>query len=170
MRARRSKITNRGRGGIAAVETALVLPVLLTFLIGFWEVGRILQVQQILCIAARDAARQAGSGLLTNTQVKQTAVNSVKRILNDTSGAMTKNIVVDVVVYSKDAPTVAETIDVSQAQSLDLLKVTVSIPYGDVRWINLPMLTGATLLRAETMWLLLKNLPYPTTVPQPPKG
>ena len=74
MRPRRSEITNRGRSGIAAVETALVLPVLLTFLIGLWEVGRILEIQQILCIAARDAARQAGSGLLTNSQVQQTAV------------------------------------------------------------------------------------------------
>ena len=75
-----------------------------------------------------------------------------------------------VAVYSKDAPTVVKSIDVSQADPLDLLKVTISIPYQDVRWINLPMITGATLLQAESTWLSLKNLPYPMTVPEPPKG
>ncbi|APW59332.1 TadE/TadG family type IV pilus assembly protein [Paludisphaera borealis] len=170
MRARRAEITNRGRRGIAAVETAVVLPVLLTLLLGVWEVGRILQVQQVLCIATRDAARQAGSGLMTNSQVQQTAINSVRRILGDTSGVMTKNIVVAVAVSSNTNPPVVKSIDVSQAAPLDLLKVTVTIPYQDVRWINLPMITNATLLRAESMWLSLKNLPYPTTVPQPPTG
>jgi Flp pilus assembly protein TadG len=170
MTARRSWGARRGRRGIAAVETALVLPLLLTLLLGLWEVGRILEVQQVLCIAARDAARQAGSGLCTNAQVKQTAINSVRRILDDASGDLTKNLAVDVAVYSKDAPTVAEPIDVSLAEPLDLLKVTITIPYADVRWIQLPMVTGAVQLRAETTWLSLKNLPYPTAVPQPPQG
>jgi Flp pilus assembly protein TadG len=169
MRMRRIEIKAR-RSGIAAVEVALTLPVLLMLLLGVWEVGRILEIQQVLCIASREAARQAGAGLLTNSQVQLTATRAVQRILRDTSGAMTKNLVVNVSVYSKDAPTVPQNIDVTQAQSLDLVKVTVSIPYRDVRWIALPMITNATMLQAESTWLSLKNLPYPTAVPQPPTG
>ena len=43
----------RFRSGVAAVEMALSLPLLLTLLIGTWEVGRILEVQQFLNVGAR---------------------------------------------------------------------------------------------------------------------
>lgn len=64
MNSRRTPITNQnqGRSGIVAVETAVFLPVLLTLLLGIWEVGRILEVQQALCIAARDGAARRDRG------------------------------------------------------------------------------------------------------------
>ncbi len=68
----------RGRGprrGVAAVELALTLPLVLTLLMGTWEVGRIIEVQQYLNAGAREAARQAGSGIVTNSQVQQVAIN-----------------------------------------------------------------------------------------------
>ncbi len=39
--------------GVAAVEMAVTLPLVLTLLIGTWEVGRILEIQQILNMGAR---------------------------------------------------------------------------------------------------------------------
>ncbi|MGO9600597.1 MAG: TadE/TadG family type IV pilus assembly protein [Isosphaeraceae bacterium] len=160
----------RSRSGVAAVEMAVCLPMLLTLLVGTWEVGRIVEVQQCLNVAAREAARQAGSGLLTNSQVQQVAVNYVRIALGDSTGTMTQNMVVTVTVYPASNPGTAEAIDVSQCQSLDQIVIGVSIPYGDVRWIALPEITGAGSLDAQATWVSLKDFPFPTTAPQPPTG
>ncbi len=156
--------------GVAAVELALTLPLLILLLTGTWEVGRILEVQQMLNVAAREAARQAGSGLLTNSQVQQVAVNYVRCGLQDVTGAMTANIAVNVTVYAAGSPGIPEQIDVSQASSLDQIVISVSVPFPDVRWISLPSITGAQLLQAQASWVCLKDYPFPTTPPQPPAG
>lgn len=158
------------RRGIAAVEAAVCLPLILTLLVGTWEVGRILEVQQFLEVGAREAARQAGSGLLTNAQVKQIAAGYVRNALRDTNGTMTQNLSVSVSVYHASDPETAVDIDVSHADSLDVLVIDVSIPYSDVRWINLPMITSASILKGRSIWVSLKNFPFPTTPPQPPAG
>src|SRR5262249_3227792 len=58
------------RRGAAAVELALLLPFLLALLLGVWEVGRLIQINQVLSNAAREGARQASTGEKTNDQVK----------------------------------------------------------------------------------------------------
>jgi Flp pilus assembly protein TadG len=50
-----------GRRGIAATEMALVAPVIIMLLVGVWEVGRLIMVQNVLNDTAREAARLAGS-------------------------------------------------------------------------------------------------------------
>src|SRR5580693_4919638 len=50
------------RDGAAAVECALCLPLLVLVLFGLWEVGRFTEVQQVLCNAAREGARDASLG------------------------------------------------------------------------------------------------------------
>ena len=56
------------RAGVAAVEFAFIVPVMLALLIGVWEVGRLIQIQQIMNAAVRDAARLAAQGqLITDT-------------------------------------------------------------------------------------------------------
>jgi Flp pilus assembly protein TadG len=165
-----SKRRRRSSSGVAAVEMALSLPLVLTLLIGTWEVGRILEVHQFLNVGAREAARQAGSGLLTNSQVQQIAVNYMRNALGDSSGNMTRNLAVTVTVYSASNPGTPESIDASQASALDLLVISVSIPYQDVRWIALPTVTGAQSLRTQSTWVCLKDFPFPTTAPQPPTG
>jgi Flp pilus assembly protein TadG len=142
----------------------------LTLLVGTWEVGRIVEVQQSLNVAAREAARQAGSGLLTNSQVQQVAINYVRSALGDTTGTMTQNMVVTVTVYPAATPGASAAIDVSQCQSLDQIVIGVSIPYADVRWTALPEITGATNLQAQATWVSLKDFPFPTSAPQPPTG
>jgi hypothetical protein len=49
------------RRGIAATEMAMVSPVIILLLVGVWEVGRMIMVQNVLNEAAREAARLAGS-------------------------------------------------------------------------------------------------------------
>src|SRR5688572_2366527 len=55
------------RRGVAAVEFAVCLPLLLMLLIGIWELGRIIQVQIILNNAARDGARLAAQANVIST-------------------------------------------------------------------------------------------------------
>lgn len=52
----------QGRPGVAAVETAVVLPFLLMMLAGIWVVGRMIEVHQTLANAAREGARMAAQG------------------------------------------------------------------------------------------------------------
>ncbi len=160
----------RPRRGVAAVEMALTLPLVLTLLVGTWEVGRIIEVQQYLNVGAREAARQAGSGIVSNSQVQQVAINYIRNALGDTSGTMTKNLTVTVTVYPASSPSTPENIDVTQANSLDLIVISVSIPYQDVRWNGLSTITGANSLQAQSTWVCLKDYPFPTTAPQPPTG
>lgn len=49
------------RRGVAAVEMAFVAPLLFAFLVGIWEVGRVIMVDNILENAAREGARLAAS-------------------------------------------------------------------------------------------------------------
>jgi Flp pilus assembly protein TadG len=170
MRVRKSKQANRVSSGVAAVELALTLPLVLMLLTGLWELGRILETQQALNVGAREAARQAGSGLLTNSQVQQVAVNYIRNALGDTTGAMTQNLSVTVTCYSASNPGTPETIDASQLNALDQIVINVSIPYQDVRWVALPTLSGAQSLQAQAAWVCLKDFPFPTTAPQPPTG
>src|SRR5262249_58476296 len=55
------------RRAVAAVEMAFMLPLLLAMLIGVWEMGRIVQVQNFIVTAARDGARLAAQGTIINT-------------------------------------------------------------------------------------------------------
>jgi Flp pilus assembly protein TadG len=165
MKGARLRRRARRRLGVAAVEFALVLPVLTTMLIGVLEVGRISDLQQLLAIAAREGARQAATGQLTNAQVQQVALNCLKTGLGDTSGTMTKNVVIT--VNDLTAPGT----DVSNATTLDVLQVTITIPYKDVRWIASSLVTNAsTVLTGQATWSSLKDVAYPTATPQPPQG
>src|SRR6516165_2829239 len=50
------------RPAVAAVEAALVLPLLFILLFGVWETSRMIQVAQAVSNAAREGARQASAG------------------------------------------------------------------------------------------------------------
>jgi hypothetical protein len=58
----RSTANRKKRSAVAAMEMALLAPVLLTFLVGIWEVGRVVMVLNILANSAREASRVSASG------------------------------------------------------------------------------------------------------------
>jgi Flp pilus assembly protein TadG len=68
----------RNRSGAAAVEFAVVMNlVLVPLLIGLWEMGRLVQVQQIVANSAREGARMAAQSVTINqagdpTQIRTT--------------------------------------------------------------------------------------------------
>jgi Flp pilus assembly protein TadG len=154
------------RTGAAAVELAMVLPLILTLLLGIWEVGRMIEVQQILSNAAREGARQASTGQFTNQQVEQVVVQYLKNAgipaanLNVT-GNPGPQMVTDVTHPGSDA---------SQAVYLDQLQVTVQIPFNDVHWSVLGLITNpSTKLVATVNWYTMVDKPYPIP-PEPPEG
>lgn len=67
----------RPRSGVAAVETAVVLTFLLVpLLIGIWEMGRLVQVQQIVANSAREGARLAAQARTINSTGTPTLVTA----------------------------------------------------------------------------------------------
>jgi Flp pilus assembly protein TadG len=162
--ARRGRRCRRPRGA-AAVELALTLPVILGLLVGLWETARITQIQQVLLNAAREGARQASTGQLNDAAVKQVTLQYLKVALNDTGGTMTQNAVVAVANLTHPGR------DATAADSLDLLQVTIAVPFKDVRWTTVKLTTGdATMITSKATWVSLVDVGYPTTAPQPPEG
>ncbi len=136
------------RRGVAAVEFAVIFPFLLILLFGIWEMGRFLDAQMLLEGAVREGARQAAAGARRDPNTTeltyiyaaptpgQTDVETcVKRWLAR-SGVNTANVLVTFENLSNTAPVAPYTSKVNpfEANRLDQLRVTVSIPYDDIRW------------------------------------
>jgi Flp pilus assembly protein TadG len=144
------------RRGLALVEFALLLPVLMTLLVGAWEAGRLIEINQILSNATREGARQASAGQATSSQVQQTVLNYMKN-----AGLPTTNAVVTVSDLTNSG-------DPSNATQLDHLQVSVSIPFKDVRWSTLTLVTSPTTqVSAQSVWLSVKDQNYPTVTTSP---
>jgi Flp pilus assembly protein TadG len=71
-RASKFSANNGSRQGAAAVEFALVLPFLLLILFGVWELGRLVQVTQIISNAAREGGRLSATGTLSASELTTT--------------------------------------------------------------------------------------------------
>ena len=150
----------RRRRGAATLEAAVLIALLiLPLLVGTWEAGRMVEVQQVLSNAAREGGRQAASGLLTNTQVQQVVTTYLQA-----AGIPTANAVVTVADLTSPGT------DVSAAAQLDQLQVTVSIPFSDVRLVTLTLVTSSTTrLTGQATWYSARDKPYGSP-PQPPTG
>lgn len=98
--------------GLAAVEFALLLPVLLVLMIGLVDIARALQAQMILINISREAASMSAYGKLQLSENAQTIIGQVAasappldmnklgmvyvtRIMGSTSGGTTKSIVLE---------------------------------------------------------------------------
>src|SRR5690242_10343121 len=64
----------RSRPGAAAVEFAVVLPLIVLLLLGTWEVARLVQVHAILSNAVREGARLAAQGQIINVTGNYTQI------------------------------------------------------------------------------------------------
>jgi Flp pilus assembly protein TadG len=151
--------TGTARRGIAAVEFAVVSPLLVMLLLGTWEVGRLTDARQIVENAAGEGGSQASTGVYTNDKVQEKVRNYLQA-----AGWPIQNLVVTV-----DNLTSPGT-DASNATQLDRLKVTVSIPFQDVRWSAATLVTNnATKVVAESVWYSARVEAYPTNI-APPTG
>lgn len=141
---------SNARRGLAAVELALVLPVLLLFLLGIWEVGRLVEVQQLLTNAAREGGRQASTGVKTTSEVQAVVVTYLQQ------NGITKVAAKDVTVTNL---TDSSRPDPSAAKQMDQFRVTVTIPFDSVRWAIIDQITSVKTLSASTDWYSMRDVP-----------
>lgn len=141
----------RTRRGTAAVEFAIVAPLLLTLLVGVWEFGRIIQVKQILTNAARESGRQVSTGNYTPAEIQTFTRKYLKRAGLPTNAANAATVTVTNVTGSGDPLT---------AQQLDRFRITVTVLYGDICWIAVPSFSKPTTqLTATVDWNSTRDLP-----------
>ena len=157
------------RRGAVAVEAACVLPVALVFLMGIWEVGRLVEVNQVLYNAARQAARLAAGGSNAGTQVTAAMTQQAARDYLTAAGfpsAAVSGAQITLTCLANPAWT-----DPCNALPLDKFQVTVTIPAGtpfnSLRWSLLTQLTSVTSLSATVSWQSLNDsqVVVNTTIP-----
>jgi Flp pilus assembly protein TadG len=145
------------RRGSAAVEFAVIALFLVPLLMGVWEVGRMVEVQQLLTNAAREGGRAAATGDLNTAAVQQIVVNELA--LNGIPCSTSNVTVVNLTSSARNDPTTA--------QQLDHFQITVTIPFNSVRWIMLNQITNAQNLTASADWYSMMDVPLTvnTTIP-----
>ena len=124
------------RQGIAAVEFAIVAPVLITLVLGMIEVGRALMVQQIIVNASREGARTA--------VMEGATVSSVKTYVQGYLSDMSISIMPDTITVQPDPSTSANGTPIS---------VTLTVPYSDVNWLPVPEYVSGNLAASTSMRL-----------------
>jgi Flp pilus assembly protein TadG len=146
------------RWGVAAVEFAFIMPAILALLVGIWELGRLIEIQQLLTNAAREGARQAATGQYTQAQV-QSVISQYLSV----AGLPTANV-------NSTAWDVTGNCDPTQAVYQDCIQVNVTMPFKDVSWSVLSILVPPTFqLSTQVQWMTVVDKPYPSD-PEPPVG
>jgi Flp pilus assembly protein TadG len=164
------------RRGVAAVEFALVTMLfILPLLIGVWEVGRLVQVEQIVSNAAREGARLAAQAYTIKSD------GTVTQIYKDSSGG-TPNVrdVVYQYLYAAGLTNLQNTpadLDVTfeflaprsdgttatepyQGEKGQPFRVTVTIKaWSKVRWVNFGLVNPST-VGAAVNWQMLMDDPF----------
>jgi len=170
----RVRMPSGDRSGVAAVEFALVFSlVLMPTLIGILEVGRLIQVQQIVADAAREGARLAAQGQTLDSsgnrvQIKaSTGSVNVKNTVYDYiyGSGLTQLAVADVTVNFAFTDSASLT-DPYQGVKLEPFTVSVSVPFTKVRWINFGFVTTDA-VAFQTKWHMMVDDPFTvdTTLP-----
>lgn len=148
---------NRRRRGVAIVELAITLPLVVMLVLGTIEVGRMLEVRQIVDNAAREGGRQAASGQYTSSQVQTIVLNYLTRMGMPTTHAT-------VAVNDLTNPGT----DALSASELDQLEVKVTVPCSDVSWLQATYFFPANAqVTSDVIWYSMQNQSYPSTVTAP---
>jgi Flp pilus assembly protein TadG len=191
----RSSLSHRSRA-VAAVEFALVLPFLMTILVGIWEIGRFADATIILQNAAREGARQAAAasrsdpvtGQATNVWAsasssgKPASDPDVETVVKQYLMAEACNVADCVVTFSNLTPGASnidnpatgapwtDKNDPFKANKLDRLRVTVSIPYYDIRWSPTNIFfNNSTLMQTTVDFYSMRDDPFSVTYTVPYK-
>jgi Flp pilus assembly protein TadG len=170
------------RDAAAVVEFALCLPVIFLILAGLWEVGRIVEIQQIAWNSAREASRDASTGqanlqavasnlLLYLQSAAPTAfgqghstsfISPVVTLPANTYGYTcwdnTSNIELFTVTFADMTNTTVT--DPTGMSQLDRYEIGVQIPYATVGWTPVAQLTGASRLYVTMDWASMVDTPF----------
>jgi Flp pilus assembly protein TadG len=175
--------SRKDRGGIAAVEFVVCMPVLVTFMLGVWEVGRLAEVANVMWNGAREAARDASTGQdnlntvaanLANylQSAEPTAFNqghgttltllSPPTLPANTYGYKCTDNVSNVELFTMtftDVTTPTAT-DTTGMNKLDHYQITIQAPYSTIGWTAVAEITGATRFSVTVDWACMKDTPF----------
>lgn len=140
--------TASGRRGVAAVEFAVVAVFLVPLLIGLWEVGRLVEVQQFLNGAAREGGRQASTAQKDQSGVQTAIINYCKQ---NGITVQASDITITNLDNTDQNP--------QNANQLERIQVTIKIKFDSVRWILLNQITNTQYLYATVEWRSMKDIP-----------
>lgn len=120
------------------MECAVLLPLLLGLVLGVWEVGRMLEVHQLLTNAAREGGRLAAGG------APPADVTAHVRAYLLNAGLSARVVDRTTTTYDDKAKT---------AEGANAHRVVVSLRARDVMWVQLPLVTTAeSRVTAECVW------------------
>ncbi len=161
---RTAKRTLCSRPGLATVELAITLPLVLILLIGVWEVGRLIQARQVLFNAAREGARIAAQGFIINQEGDPTSIevstgspnveNTIRNYLRE-NGLDDTGLEVTF-VYEDGETTLTQPHEASKGQ---LFRITAEVPFSNVQW-SLLQLTDTQKLTATVQWRSVVDDPF----------
>jgi len=153
MRGTRPRARRTPRRGAIAVEFALVLPLLIMLLLGVWDIGRLVNVAQILNNAVREGGRYASTGMGNTSQIRSTIESYLSK-----AGINTTGLTVTVANLTNTGNT-----DPTSASQLDQFQLTATLPSSSVRWIFLKNMIGSNTLQSTCVWSSMKDLPLTVT-------
>jgi len=130
LRRRRRRASRRGA---FIVEFAVVAPVLFLLIIGLFEFGRMVMVQQILTNASREGARRAVLEQSTKAGVETTVTDYLD---NQTVSGATVTVTPD---------------PLTSVGFGDPVSVTVSVSYDQVSWLPAPWFLSGRQLTAQSV-------------------
>ena len=170
------------RTGSAAVEFCVCLPFITTLLLGLWEMGRMVEVQQVVYNSAREAARDASMG---QSNLQAVASNLLLYLQNGEPTAFGQGHSTSVIspVIALPANTYGYTVwdntanqelftftfsdttnttvtDPTGMAQLDVYVITVSYPASSVSWVPIAWITGMGRFSASTTWACMVDSPF----------
>ena len=170
MRMRRLLPRSR-RSGVAALEFALVAPLLVTLLLGVWELGQAIRMYQLIANAAREGVRQAASAKYTNAEVKQAVFDYLLRAnvpLSDTLPNSSVTLSNTNAVITVSAANASNT--TYDADQFVPMTVNVRVPIRNFRWLVSNVFLSASDIEVTAGGLCLKDIPITvdSQIPQAP--
>jgi len=163
-----SRYCSSKRTGAAAVELAFTALFLVPLILGVWEAGRLIEVQQIVSNSAREGARLAAQGYTINSTGAPTQIMASTGTLNVKdyvdqylAAAGFANLQPgDVsVVFNFTAPGAIGKMtptDPYLGEKNQPFTVTVSIPWEKVRWIDMGLIRP-TAVTFTVSWQMLTD-------------
>ncbi len=164
--AARRRPTGLVRPGVAAVEMGFTFMVFVApLMISIWEVGRMVQVQQIVSNAAREGARLAGQGSTIRSD------GTITQIHTSTGTPNIRDVVYQYLLASGLTGLTLEDIQVQfaftsgsgtepyQGIKNQAFSVTVKVKWEKVRWVNLGFINPGW-ITFTVNWRMLVDDPF----------
>ncbi|MCP4511956.1 MAG: pilus assembly protein, partial [Fuerstiella sp.] len=130
----RHNVATRDRSGIAVLEAAVVLPMMLVLVLGTIEMGSALRASTIMQSAVREAGRLANMNWSDVVEADDTPNAKIERDIRNyvTASGLPGSALTVSIVYA-DGESSGLPFDISdESNELEMLKIEISMPYSAI--------------------------------------